>query len=1048
MAQRDEALRDGNRQGQGVRAQVAEQFARYRADSVAGARFDECGRPTTGYYDELVDGRGRVRSMWSELSADFIDQGVGGIDRIDHRVRRQIEDDGVTYTEVGLGGDDDTAIPQPWRLDPIPLLVSAEDWTRLETGLVQRSLVLDEVLTDVYGPRRLLSSGLLPPEVVFGNTGYVRAAHGITIPGTHQLFLHACDISRWSDGQFRVLADWAQAPSGAGYALADRRVVAAAIPEAFEHAGPRPLSPFARAMRLMLEEAAPELADGEEPVVVVLSPGSHSETAFDQAYLAQMLGFPLVESSDLVVRDGALWMRSLGSLERVDVVLRRVDAEFSDPLDLRPDSRLGVVGLVEVLRRGAVTVVNTLGSGLLESPALSPFLPRIARSVLGEDLQLDATPAYWGGDDTERAHLVAHVGDLVIRSAVDGSTIFGPSLSAAERADLAARIEVERWKWVGQEPAEFSVAPAVDGPAGLSPAPVGMRLFSLARRGSYTAMSGGLGQQRMRLEPTRSVIKVAAKDVWVRAAPATVPAVSSEAPHEERLRRAVPVVEAISSPRVLNDLFWMGRYSERAESVVRLLAATHDVYQDYRYRPWLDGAEALPILMRALSITTGTVAPQSVLPNGTGQLVAVRSGDGSAANRSNPAAGHDDSPAGAEANTREAELKQPPRSSLDDEVSSGAAHHDSTSDPAAAQSEGQGESVGQDQPNADEAEVDSEDEVEAPWERAGTSALARALRTTGVTPERGAEPVPEPEAEPVLARSRQSQGQFTHRAMDSSGQEGVAPRRAVAGASAEGFQYLASLTGDRELAGSLSYAVDHYGSAARAVRDQLSGDTWMIVGAVDRALAEFRSASTEQETALSAVHSLTLAALLSLSGIGAESLVRDTGWYVMDIGKRIERGLAVTSLINAALGRQSSAEVQGVVAEAVLTATESAVSYRRRHRGSAHVAALAGLLLFDPGNPRSLIYQLDRLEADFQALPGGAGASRSQRLLADAQRMLRRVDPADLEHTDDDGVRTELVELLEGVHLRLRKLAESFETTKLAVPLGIQPLWGNTRMVG
>ncbi|MFD4440823.1 circularly permuted type 2 ATP-grasp protein [Nocardia sp. NPDC058519] len=1017
MAQRDEALRDGNRQGSGVRAQVAEQFARYRADSLAGARFDECGRPTTGYYDELVDGRGRVRSMWSELSADFIDQGIGGIDRIDHRVRRQIEDDGVTYTEVGLGGDDDTAIPQPWRLDPIPLLVSAEDWTRLETGLVQRSLVLDEVLTDVYGPRRLLSSGLLPAEVVFGNTGYVRAAHGITIPGTHQLFLHACDISRWSDGQFRVLADWAQAPSGAGYALADRRVVASAIPEAFEHAGPRPLSPFARAMRLMLEEAAPELADGEEPVVVVLSPGSHSETAFDQAYLAQMLGFPLVESSDLVVRDGALWMRSLGSLERVDVVLRRVDAEFSDPLDLRPDSRLGVVGLVEVLRRGAVTVVNTLGSGLLESPALSPFLPRIARSVLGEDLLLDATPTYWGGDDTERAHLVSHVGDLVIRSAVDGSTIFGPSLSAAERVDLAARIEAERWKWVGQEPAEFSVAPAVDGPAGLAPAPVGMRLFSLARRGSYTAMSGGLGQQRMRLEPTRSVIKVAAKDVWVRAAPATVPAVSSEAPHEERLRRAVPVVEAISSPRVLNDLFWMGRYSERAESVVRLLAATHDVYQDYRYRPWLDGAAALPILMRALSITTGTTAPQSVLPDGIGQLVAVRS-----------------------------DVTPSPRS-VSDEVSTDETPHDSPSDPMG--SVGQSQSAGQDPSTADEEELDSEDdEAEAPWERAGTSALARALRTTGVTPERGAEPVPAPEPEPVLARSRQAQGQFTHRAMDSSGQDGVAARRAVAGASAEGFQYLASLTGDRELAGSLSYAVDHYGSAARAVRDQLSSDTWMIIGAVDRALAEFRSASTEQETALSAVHSLTLAALLSLSGIGAESLVRDTGWYVMDIGKRIERGLAVTSLINAALGRRSSAEVQGVVAEAVLTATESAVSYRRRHRGSAHVAALAGLLLFDPGNPRSLVYQLDRLEADFQALPGGSGASRSQRLLADAQRMLRRVDPADLEHTDDDGVRTELVELLEGVHLRLRKLAESFEATKLTVPLGIQPLWGNTRMVG
>lgn len=908
--------------------QVAEQFARYRAAGDADARFDGCGRPTAGYYDELVDSHGRVRAMWSELSAGFADQGVAGIGRIEDRVRRQIEDDGVTYTEVGLG--DDAATASPWRLDPIPLLVSADDWTRLESGLVQRSQVLDEVLTDVYGPRRLLSSGLLPPEIVFGSTGYVRAAHGITIPGTHQLFLHACDISRWSDGQFRVLADWAQAPSGAGYALADRRVVSEAIPEAFEHAIPRPLTPFARAMRLMLEEAAPELADGEEPVVVVLSPGSHSETAFDQAYLAQTLGFPLVESADLVVRDGALWMRSLGSLERVDVVLRRVDAEFSDPLDLRADSRLGVVGLVEVLRRGAVTVVNTLGSGLLESPALSAFLPRIARSVLGEDLLLDGTPAYWGGDDTERAHLIGHLDQLVVRSAVDGTTIVGPTLSSAERGELAARIETERWKWVGQEPAEFSVAPAVEGATGLAPVPVGMRLFSLARRGGYTAMAGGLGQQWMRLEPSRTVIKVAAKDVWVRAAPAVAAAVGAEAPHEERLRRAVPVVEAVSSPRVLNDLFWMGRYSERAEAVVRLLAATHDIYQDYRYRPWHDGAEGLPILMRALSLTTGTTAPESVLPH---------------------------------------------------ETPTGPA-------PVAQIQLGRGE----DRPGEPDADTDAA--------------------------------VPEP-------------GDLTAQV-----------RRAVAGASADGFDYLASLTGDRNLPGSLSYAVDHYGSAARAVRDQLSADTWMILGAVDRALAEFRGASAEQENALSAVHSLTLAALLSLSGIGAESLVRDTGWYVMDIGKRIERGLGLAALLKSTLAQSNPPEVDAVVADAVLVATESAVSYRRRHRGSAHVAALAGLLLFDAGNPRSLVYQLDRLEADFQALPGGSGATRSQRLLADAQRMLRRVDPAELENTDPAGVRTELVELLEGVHLRLRKLSESFEATKLAVPVGIQPLWGNTRMVG
>ncbi|MGV9819226.1 circularly permuted type 2 ATP-grasp protein [Nocardia xishanensis] len=900
-----------------VREQIAEQFARYRAEGGHSGGYDECGRPTGGYYDELVDADGKVRPMWSELSADFVEIGIAGLGRLDTRVRRLIEDDGITYTEVVRAGE--AAIPTPWRLDPIPLLVSADDWTRLEAGLVQRSRVLDEVLTDVYGSRRTITSGLLPPEVVFGNTGYVRAAHGITIPGRHQLFLHGCDISRWSDGEFRAIADWAQAPSGAGYALADRRVVSTAIPEAFEHSSPRPLTPFARAMRLLLIEAAPMAAD--DPVVVVLSPGVHSETAFDQAYLASRLGFPLVESADLVVRDGALWMRSLGTLRRVDVVLRRVDAEFSDPLDLRPDSHLGVVGLVEVLRRGAVTVVNTLGSGLLENPALAAFLPRISRALLGEDLLLDSAPTYWGGDPSERSHLLANLANLIIRSTVDGATLFGPDLTATMREELRRRIETNGWRWVGQEPAQFSVAPAVQGYGGLAAAPVGMRLFSIARRGGFTAMAGGLGQLRQRTQPDRMVIKIAAKDVWVRAAPAATTAVSAEAPHEARERRTAPVVEAISSPRVLNDLFWMGRYGERAEAAVRLLMATHDRYQDFRYRPWMEGAEAVTVLMSALAATTCTTAPDAVV----GDMCP-----------SHP--------------------------------------------------------------------------VESP---------------SATTDSDEAHPRPAEDAE--------------------HGNGWVA---AVAGASREGHDYLESLTIDRELPGSLAFAIDRYGSSARAVRDQLSHDTWMILSSMDRALAEYRGSGGDQETALSAVHAQTLAALLSLAGIWSESVVRDIGWFVTDIGKRVERGLALTALLSAALTETYPAEAQRVVTEAVLQAAESSVSYHRRHRDSVRVSAVAGLLLFDRANPRSLAYQLERLETDFAALPGASGSSRPQRLLADAQRILRRLDPDELEVTDENGRRTELADLLEGVHLRLRKIAESFETTKLSLPIGIQPLWGSTRVVG
>ncbi len=224
-----------------------------------------------------------------------------------------------------------------------------------------------------------MTSGVLPPQLLFAHPGYIRAARGIEVPGRASAVHARLRRQPRARRQLPVNADWTQAPSGAGYALADRRVVAHAIPDLYERIGPRPASPCAQALRLALIDAAPESA--EDPVVVVLSPGIHSETAFDQAYLASVLGFPLVESADLVVRDGKLWMRSLGTLKRVDVVLRRVDADYADPLDLRPDSRLGVVGLVEVLRRGAVTVVNTLGSGILESPGLLRFLPRARRAA-------------------------------------------------------------------------------------------------------------------------------------------------------------------------------------------------------------------------------------------------------------------------------------------------------------------------------------------------------------------------------------------------------------------------------------------------------------------------------------------------------------------------------------------------------------------------------------------------------------------------------------------------------------------------------------------
>ncbi len=831
---------------------------------------------TTGY-DEFMDAGGEVRPAWRELADVFTERGHEGLTRLRDVVRSLVDDDGITYVDIdpqGDGEDDgdgghDSAPLQAWDLDGVPLLLSAEDWDTLDAGIVQRSRLLDGILADLYGERRSITSGVLPPQLLFGHPGYLRAAHGVRNPGRHQLFMLGCDISRAADGRFLVNADRTQAPSGAGYALADRRAVARAIPDVYERIGPRPSSPFAQALRLALIDAAP--ATAEDPVVVVLSPGIRSETAFDQAYLATVLGFPLVESADLVVRDGKLWMRSLGTLKRVDVVLRRVDAEYSDPLDLRADSRLGVAGLVEVQRRGAVSVVNTLGSAILESPGLQRFLPELARELLGEQPLLDTPPLYWGGIDAELSHLLARMPSLLIRSTVGGRTIVGPTLSAADRAELAARITAQPWQWAGQELPQFSSAPTDHRPGGLSAAEVGMRLFTVAQRNGYTPMVGGLGYALAAGADSYTLKSVAAKDIWItpptRAAAEKVPVIPPLERHSG--------MEFISSPRVLSDMFWIGRYSERAEGMARLLIVTRERYHEYRHRPESPAAECVPVLLAA-------------------------------------------------------------------------------------------------------------------------------LRTVSC-------------AETEIA--------------------------------ADGWATVRSLTVERHRPGSLAHSVERLGSAARAVRDQMSNDTWMVLGAVERVLAKQAKQSSgsrrgSDDSQLANAQQRTLAGMIALTGVTAESMVHDAGWTMMDIGKRIERGLTLTALLRTTLTTVRPGEAEETITESALVACESAVIYRRLNLGRVSVAAVTDLVLLDEDNPRSLIYQLDRLAADVRLLPGASGSSRIQRLVERIRARLRRQDPADLEEVDGKGRRAALDELLEGVHLALTELSDVISATQLSLPGDMQPLWG------
>lgn len=851
-------------------------LAGYRTARAQEALFDL--RPSTPHgagYDEFLDADGRVRPAWAEVADTVAQRGRAGLNQLRSVVHSLIDNDGITYTDVHP--DDAHALePRPWNLDTLPIVLSAADWEVLEVGLVQRSRLLDAVLADLYGPRSLLTDGMLPPELVFAHPGYVRAAAGIEIPGHHQLFMHACDLSRLPNGNFEVNADWTQAPSGAGYALADRRVIAHAIPDLYERIAPRPNTPFAQALRLALIDAAPDVA--QDPVVVVLSPGIYSETAFDQAYLATLLGFPLVESADLVVRDGKVWMRSLGTLKQVDVVLRRVDALYADPLDLRADSRLGVVGLVEAQRRGTVTVVNTLGSGILESPGVLRFLPELAERLLGEAPLLNTAPVYWAGIAAERSHLLANLSSLLIKSTVGGETLVGPELSSSQRQAVADRIEAMPWQWAGQELPQFSSAPT-DHAGTLSSAGVGMRLFTVAQRGGYAPMTGGVGYVLASGAAAYSLKTVAAKDIWIRPTE-RARAETITLPTEVKPVKTAAGTWGVSSPRVLSDLFWIGRYGERAESTARLLIAARDRFHVYRHQQDTEESVVVPVLMAALGRITGT---DTGAGNDPAEMIAI---------------------------------------------------------------------------------------------------------------------VP---------------------------------------------STLWSLTVDSNRAGSLVQSVEGLALAARAVRDQMSNDTWMVLANVERALthrAEPPQSLAEADTLLASAHARTLAGMLTLSGVASESMVRDVGWSMMDIGKRIERGLWLTALLGATLTTARGLSAEQTVIESTLVACESSVIYRRRTVGNPSVAAVADLMLFDADNPRSLLYQLDRLRTNLKDLPSASGSSRPERIVEEIGTLLRRSHPAELEVADAEGHRAELADLLATIHTELRGLAEVITETQLTLPGGMQPLWG------
>jgi uncharacterized circularly permuted ATP-grasp superfamily protein/uncharacterized alpha-E superfamily protein len=522
-------------------------------------------RPVPGIPDEMIERDGALSPHWRPFVSQMDDIGPDELPRRWEQARRLIRENGITHNVYG----DPRGLDRPWSLDMVPLLIPATQWRTVASALEQRATLLDALVADLYGPARCVAEGLLPAELLYANPGFLRPCHGITPPRDQWLHLYAADLIRTGDGQFHVLADRTQAPSGAGYSLENRIVISGVLPTVFRQCNVQRLAPFFLSMRQMLSSLAP--ASRENPRIVLLTPGPYNETFFEHAYLARYLGYTLVRGGDLTVRDGRVYLKTLGELQRVDVILRRIDDDFCDPLELYSQSFLGVPGLVEAVREGNVVVANALGTGVLQTPAFLSFLPELCRRLLDEDLKMSSVQTWWCGDERALGYVKDNLSRLVIKPAfpTPGSDpVFGQTLSRDELSQLASRISANPSRFVAQEPVLSHTTPVYTQDH-VEPRRFVVRAYLTAAGDGYHVMPGGL--TRVTPDPQSLIVSLqkggGSKDTWILAdAPVSDATLLTRSSAPIELNRGGGDLPS----RVADDLFWLGRYVQRAEHDIRI----------------------------------------------------------------------------------------------------------------------------------------------------------------------------------------------------------------------------------------------------------------------------------------------------------------------------------------------------------------------------------------------------------------------------------------------------------------------------------------------
>ncbi len=552
----------------------------------AAAHEDEARAPLrtlpvrSGHWDELSAPDGNLREPWQQFFGLLDKDGVEGLDSAAASVARQVRENDITYNVYADRGG-----PRPWALDVLPLVIGEDEWALIERGVAQRARLLNEIVADVYGPQTLLARGLLPPALVFGHPGYLRAVKGFVPPDRQYLQIVALDLARSPEGQWTVVSHRTEAPSGLGYLLENRLIVSSLFAEPFRAMRVHRLAPTYSQLVATLAAAARTLMrngpdDGRgpnaSPHIVLLTPGPFSETYFEHVFLARYLGLTLVEGKDLTVRNDMLYLKTLGGLERVHAVLRRLDDTFCDPVELRADSTIGVPGLLQVMRAGNVMVSNVPGAGFAESPALHGFMPAMAQALLGEPLALPGVSTWWCGEDAAWRDAQAQLGDALLLPTwprgPQGAASTPPGLAAGPQSLAGWRERIERLPdaFTIQQPLRYSYTPRYESGAGMLGArPAVLRVYAIADpECGWRVLPGGF--TRLAAEHQESVSMQAggsSVDTWVLSSqPGTAFSMLPRPMQPGDLRREQRRVPSRSA----ENLFWAGRYGERAENGVRL----------------------------------------------------------------------------------------------------------------------------------------------------------------------------------------------------------------------------------------------------------------------------------------------------------------------------------------------------------------------------------------------------------------------------------------------------------------------------------------------